>query len=606
MIGPILSQELLLGSRRSRQMIFRRLYTGWLVVQVLFTYWILYRADLFFRGIAGNTSNINGAGEFARSLTDTLIVQQLVLILLATPAYAAGAITDEKTRGTLQFLFAAAVTSWEIILGKLLGRVIQVGLLVLATLPMLCAFGVFAGMNLLSIVGLFAVTAAPLLALGAVSLLASVWSRQTRDAVLGVYICGVAAFLVVWATGYLYVFNPLHTLEPAWGANPDLPELTRRLALSVLAWSTIAVVCLGLAVWRLRPAYFRQLQGDNRPRKARWWLARRTAVPDEPIRWKERHVEGIAPLASLRQLPRWLGLTLIAAATVVSSLTIIGVHLTVAVTPLEFGRLLLDPVKLIELSGPAPDAFYWQAVAALALATLLVGVRCSGAVTGERERQTWEALLLTPLPVRDLIRGKLWGIIGASHPYLLAYAVPAVLLSMLGGPMAFLWTVILLAVTYLGMAFMGAAGLWCSVRFKTSWGSLLVTLMIGYLGGFILWGVAFPVAGILFLIIYVTLLIVDLLNHNQTQLASLFGGTAAVFFLATYLALLGGFLLMVKVFLGSAQKYVADRERIRHWKDEPRVFRPRRRRLPRPSRARSEAEAASTSGSEPGPQIPPP
>src|SRR5262245_66316966 len=66
------------------------------------------------------------------------------------------------------------------------------------------------------------------------------------------------------------------------------------------------------------------------------------------------------------------------------------------------------------------------------LASLLVGIRCSGAVSGEREKQTWEALLLTPLTSRQLIRGKLWGIMGASLIYVLAYAVPALLLSLAG------------------------------------------------------------------------------------------------------------------------------------------------------------------------------
>ena len=35
---------------------------------------------------------------------------------------------------------------------------------------------------------------------------------------------------------------------------------------------------------------------------------------------------------------------------------------------------------------------------------------------------------MTPLSVKQLIRGKLWGIIGASYLYLLAYAVPALAL----------------------------------------------------------------------------------------------------------------------------------------------------------------------------------
>ena len=63
---------------------------------------------------------------------------KLLLLLLATPAYTAGAIPDEKTRGTLQYLLAADLTAWEILAGKLLGRIAQVALLALAALPLIC------------------------------------------------------------------------------------------------------------------------------------------------------------------------------------------------------------------------------------------------------------------------------------------------------------------------------------------------------------------------------------------------------------------------------------------------------------------------------------
>ena len=63
-----------------------------------------------------------------------------------------------------------------------------------------------------------------------------------------------------------------------------------------------------------------------------------------------------------------------------------------------------------------------------------------GAISSERERQTWEALLLTPLSAGQIIRGKLWGVMAASYWYLLAYAAPAVTLSVLGGPVAVFWT----------------------------------------------------------------------------------------------------------------------------------------------------------------------
>ena len=245
------------------------------------------------------------AGEFGNRFTAVLIGQQLALLLLATPAYTAGAITDEKTRGTLQYLLVADLTAWEIILGKLLGRLGQVALLALAALPLICFVGVFGGLNLLALLVLFAVTAAPLLALGSASLLASVWERPTRDAVLGVYLSAIAGFILLWATDSLSVVDPLYVLEPAWGSSSDVAEVVRRLLHALIPWGSIGSVCLALAVWRPCPAY----PASSRAKAGRreWPLGGAYAAlrfADEPIRWKERHVHGLAPLAALRRLPR--------------------------------------------------------------------------------------------------------------------------------------------------------------------------------------------------------------------------------------------------------------------------------------------------------------
>jgi ABC-type Na+ efflux pump permease subunit len=593
MVGSVLAQEMLLGSRRSRQQIFRRVYAGWLIAQLLIFYWIyIVEANVLGHWLFGGEIEAGAAAEFASSLVGKLVWQQFILLLLATPAFTAGAITDEKSRGTLQYLLTADLTPWEILLGKLLGRAAQVALLALAALPILCFVGVFGGLNLVLLAALFAVMVPPLFALGSASLLASVWSKQTRDAVLAVYFCALAAFLLLWWTGALYLFDPVYVLETTWGGSEGLKELVERLLWSALAWGSVGAVCLLLAVWRLRTAYLRQLEGEGRPKKARWWRARRGTVSDEPIRWKERQVEGLAPLAALRRIPRWLGIFAILIATLLSSGLILLAHLTIA--PADLGRVLRDQglIVLLALFPGADGPFFIQGVVAMLVATFLVGVRCSGAITGERERQTWEALLLTPLTVQQLIRGKLWGIVGASYPYLLAYALPAITLSFLGGGWALLWTILWLGVSLLAMGFVGAAGLWCSVRAKGSWRSLLGTVLIGYVGGFILYGVAWPVALIAFGVIWITLTLIDLINNNQTALGKSFAGTFNFYLLGSCLALVLGFIGLTAYFLSDAQKYVAFRERVRHWKEEPKTASMRRRRL-RASKARVNTEATS-------------
>jgi ABC-type transport system involved in multi-copper enzyme maturation permease subunit len=591
MVGPVLHHEMLLGSRRSRQYIFRWVYAGWLVLQVLY-FMAVYGMNTV---AATSPTNVSGLAVVSEWFVETFVVQQLILLVLITPVLTAGAITDEKTRGTLQYLFTTDLLSWHIILGKLLGRLAQVGILVLTGLPLLCFLGTFAGVQPIALISLAAVTALPLLALGSASILASVWCRQTRDAVIGLYAAGTIVFLVIWflGGGIFDFFNPLFVLQPAWGSNIDLPLLAYRLGWSAVGWGGIAAVCLALSVWRMRPAYIRQMEGEGKKKKATWWRVNRAPVTENPIPWKERHVDGLAPHNILRRIPTWIAVLTVFVGTTASSLFILAMYLPTNVRPEQVLQHLvhLEFSQAIALITPPPtggspaDAFFLQSLLVMLVASLVVGIRCSGAVSGERERQTWEALLLTPLTSRQLIRGKLWGIIGSSYLYLLAYALPALGFAAIAGPTAFFWTALWLAVTWLAMYFVGAAGIWCSVRSRGSWRSLLWTLGIGYVGGAFVYLLTTPVIFILAIFIVLGLMVVD--NYLGTGL----GTTAAkgfdeylfpAFKIASCVALAGIFWGMAWFFITDAQKWVADRERTRHWKDEPLRLRPRKKVPARP------------------------
>src|SRR5262249_18472537 len=122
--------------------------------------------------------------RFINSYVWAFVVQQFVLLLLLTPAFVAGAITDEKSGGTLQHLLTTNLSTWEIVVGKLLGRLAQLGMLALAGLPLMCLIAPFTGFNIISLIALATFTLLVLVAVGSITMLASVWSRQTRDAVV--------------------------------------------------------------------------------------------------------------------------------------------------------------------------------------------------------------------------------------------------------------------------------------------------------------------------------------------------------------------------------------------------------------------------------------
>jgi ABC-type Na+ efflux pump permease subunit len=580
MLGPILHQEMLLGSRRYRLHLLRWVYAGWLVFQV-FWFYLAFQAEeaaaarsyVFSRGT--EALNEASAPEIVGSrFADMFLSQQMVLLLLITPAFVAGAVTDEKRRGTLQHLLTTDVESRHIVLGKLIGRLGQVVLVMLVGLPLFALLAGFGGVSPISMLFAAGALMMPVFALAAGTLLASVLCRQTRDAVLAFYlVCIAGALLVRGLGGFFSYLDPLFMLEPAWGATGslDLAEASRRLVIGAVAWGTIGGLCLATAAARLRSSYIRELE-SIRPTQLAWYALDREPIDEEPVRWRERNVEGLAPNPTLRRVPQWLAITLIAALTTVSSLAILWFAIVPGASTTDVLRamLQLDVRKTASLLQGASTGFLVQAILAMLIASLVVGIRCSGAVTTEREKQTWEAVLLTPLSAKSIIRGKLWGVMGASYWYLLAYAAPALTLSVLGGPLALAYTLLWLAATVLAMYFIGAAGLWSSVGATNSWRSLLQTLLAGYVTGLAIYMVSSPAILLLALLLLLFLAIIDWLIGSN--LAGAVGWNMAflrIFAIASSVGLALVCWLLAKWFLYRAQRRVADTERTRHWYDEP-------------------------------------
>jgi hypothetical protein len=179
-------------------------------------------------------------------------------------------------------------------------------------------------------------------------------------------------------------------------------------------------------------------------------------VGDDPVRWKERFVEGLAPVAALRRLPRWLGVV------------------CVALLSLWWGYSFAAAGRWSPL-----NAFGQGLVVALGFG-LVLGSRCAGAVTGERERQTWDSLALTLLGSGMLMRGRLWGGIETLYPFLAAYGLPMLVLAAQTDVGAFFWLLFWLILTVPYMYFFGAAGLHASVFARTSWQALISMLATGF------------------------------------------------------------------------------------------------------------------------------
>lgn len=505
-IGTVFAAELARIARGRLPHWARWAYGGWLVL-MLYAWLATYYAEVNLSARPGVTADL------AHDLVDFLVRQQTILILLVAPTFAAGAVTEEKVKGTLEPLFLADLRPGEIVLGKLLARVAAGLAWSLAAWPILALAGQPGGVTPAFFAALAAVTLLQLAGTCAVSLLISVWSRTTRDAVVGAY--ALAAVLIVavalarfagpkWSA--VAALDPNYVLDTARD-QPDYDVLRTRLRRAFVSWGILAFGGAGVAAWRLRPAFIKQQQSRQR-RGIAAKIDYRPTLTERPVEWRERY--------SGRGPPRWLLLMAAGAAGTAST-----VALSASATP-GFDELL----SLHTL--------------AIFLISLAAGVRASACVVGERDRRTWDVLLATPMALDTIIGEKLDAIVGSLRSYYLAFlAAGCIVLSLSQGGAAADWHLLtvagllvagvvtamdlfdalptplgqillalaasfhsplaaLLAVlgpvyAEVGLRFMAGVGAWFSARCANDWLSLLGTVVAGYLVGSVVAAASLPV-----------------------------------------------------------------------------------------------------------------
>lgn len=411
---------------------------------------------------------------------EMLIVQQLALALLVVPPFSAGAITEEKALGTLDQLLMSALTPWQIVFGKFVARGAQAATVMLTALPLLCWFG---GLDWVALVAVLVAEAGVLGCLAGFSILASVLTRTTSSAVLGGYAVTALLFLAVRDLGGPFrCLDPLYLIEPALTSRLPAAFWTRTLV-SAAAWSTLTLTCLGLAAWQLRPAYLRQYLDKGVSKEVQLRAARGPGPGEDPLRWKESQVKVFSPLPLLRLLPRWVGVVAAAIIGVLCSTSVLARSLPKDMPPAALvraaGRLDFAAVfdALLRLQSPE-WGFLIQGMLSLLFVAAIVNLRAAGGVSGEREKGTWDALLLAGMDSDEMLRGKLLGILDSTRPYLLAYGIPALLFSTAGGVTSFLFTIMPLALAWPLMYLSGAVALERSTRYPSAWKSTADALVV--------------------------------------------------------------------------------------------------------------------------------
>jgi ABC-type transport system involved in multi-copper enzyme maturation permease subunit len=428
LFGPVFVYETVRVGRKRLTFILRTLYLFVLtfVLGMVFMEW-LSNIGYFSSGFQGIRPNqLSQYGDLAFSYFAPL---QFGVICFLTPAYVAGCIADEKERKTLEFLFATDLRNREIIFGKLAARVVTLLMYIVAGLPVLSSLMLFGGIDPEMLIGAYAATIITMLGLAALSIYYSTVMRKPRDAIVLTYLTAGAYLIVTTiAPFYLLAFprmygpvtlldwevpvetiaiwlgagNPIFAVGQVVGFGAPAEDVGKKYSLT---YAIIIIVFLGFSILRLRSIALHQSYGGvavrgSKKQKEKKAMARPTCGAD-PVFWKEVFIEG-----SGRR-----GWSMFVANLLLFVLAFIWPAIIFANTHFD------SDFRFMGFYTRNNEQFregcnIWLRVATGVLGFLMMmgaAVRGSGAVTGEKDRDTWISLIATPLSSWELLIGKWWG-----------------------------------------------------------------------------------------------------------------------------------------------------------------------------------------------------
>ena len=236
MLGPIFNREWLILPRRPRHYFNRAAWLGLL--------WILgltaWQATVGW----SHTPTLGEAARFGLILFRLLALVQLCLLLFFAAVASASAITLEKDRRTFILLLITDLRDHEIVLGKLLGSLLQIGVLVLVTAPVMVLLLLLGGIAPSQILQATLLVGATVLAAGSLGGLVALWRERTFQALaltvlfLVLYLClvqNLPAFLAVFVSTAVAVVV-LRLLPTEYRGRATLLALAIGFAAAILLW----------------------------------------------------------------------------------------------------------------------------------------------------------------------------------------------------------------------------------------------------------------------------------------------------------------------------------------------------------------------------------
>ncbi len=440
MLGPIFNREALTVPRRPQHYVSRAAYLGILWVLGLTAWQATVGWDL--------AVTLYETGRFGPLLFRLCAVVQLTLLMFFAALAAAGAVAQEKDRRTFVLLLLTDLRDYELVLGKLLGSLLPILLLLAGVVPLLLLITFLGGVAPYQVAQAVVILAATALAAGSLGTLVALWRDKTFPALaltvlaIVLYLCVVYTLPLVAANlldpsllpaveYYQQWLDPFRALaavqQPAYEGDPPIPAAYGFAGVMVL----FSVLLNGLGMLRLRvwnpsgeplmqreqpdegaeaieaaltgvgPVY-KQPEPQAGSKPAPPPTAQRKdihaapgpvrEVGDNPILWREVYTRayGRRPLLVKFAYAVFFGLVCYYALS-----------------------MLLAPGK------PPPFVAAYGLVPVGIISLLLIAAQAATAITSERDTGALDLLLVTDLSPKEFIFGKLGGILYNTKEFIL-------------------------------------------------------------------------------------------------------------------------------------------------------------------------------------------
>ncbi|MHC4323045.1 MAG: ABC transporter permease [Planctomycetota bacterium] len=476
--GPIFDKELRVSSRRRRNYVLRFAYVGILTV-FLALVWIEAM------GQSGSAvyriSRMAEAGKFVIIYMiwfQFCTTQVLAVILLSN------SISDEIYNRTLGLLMTTPINSFQIVMGKLFSKLLQLVLLLAISLPLLAIIRVLGGVPWNYVISSLCITLTTIIFVGSLSLFFSIFSRRTYVVIIVTIITLGTIFALlplglyaVWdimnsTISERSVFTMIFLPNPYCGMFFNTIAMVNprsAAALTFYSWPlhcgimlAVSALLLFVSMILVRKVALRQATGQldsssGKHRSAKGKAANQRVftgavrrVIGPPIIWKELR----SPILGRHKIRSCI-------------LVFIGLILLI-------GSYYLCAI-VGTLDGEETHVTY--AIIFLGVGMLFTIILPATSITTERESRSWPVLLATPLDDKDILLGKFIGALRRCFPAWLLLFGHIITFSLLGfiHPLAIIQTGIL--VTWIAV-FLCSSGLYFSSRFKHTTTAVLMNFAL--------------------------------------------------------------------------------------------------------------------------------